>query len=89
MNIKDIVEYAVQLNRDLKSKKVKINEKYYPKACAYTEMIIARGTMIMDATQRMNRFMEDINDGMKRLQTYGLELPKESRERNNDNPPKQ
>ncbi len=89
MTIKDTVDFARKLDKDIKTKKVRVEEKYLPKAGAYISMIIDRGEIIIKDTQRMNKFMEDINDGLKRLQSYGIQLPSETNElpkKANENP---
>ncbi len=42
-------------------------------------MIIDRGEIIIKDTQRMQRFMDDISDGLKRLQSYGINMPTEEK----------
>lgn len=79
MNIVDIVKFSKDIEKQISVKKLRIESKYYPKAAAYAGMIVTRGEIIMKETLRMQKYMEDIEDGLKRLQSYGVVLPIEEK----------
>lgn len=77
MNIQDIVRFAKSIEKDITTKRLKISDKNIPKAGAYASMIVIRGEIIIKDTVRMQRYMDDIQDGLTRLQLYGVQMPVE------------
>lgn len=77
MNIQDIVNFAKSIENDINKKKLRISDKNIPKAGAYAGMIVKRGDILIQDTVRMQRYMDDIQDGLTRLQSYGIKLPPE------------
>lgn len=77
-----LVNWAKKTLKDLQLKKVVYDPKKISKIDAYLRMVIDRGEIMIKEMARMQKFTEDIQDGMKRLETYGVEVPKQ----NNENP---
>lgn len=78
MNIPVLVKWAKQQKADLNSKKIRYEEKDMPKIEAYIGMIISRGEIIMEETKRMQRYMEDIADGIKNLEKRNVKVPNDN-----------
>lgn len=74
-NIPDVLKFAKELQKNIQKKAVRIDDKYYPKADAYSRMIIDRAEIIITDTIRLQRFMDDIQDGLKKLNSFGVVIP--------------
>lgn len=78
MNIPVIVKWAKQQKEDITNKKIKYEERDMPKIEAYLGMIISRGEIIMKETTRMQRYMDDIHEGMGNLVKRNVKVPNEN-----------
>lgn len=72
LTIPEIVTIAKKLKKDMFVKKIKFSEKHTPKIDAYLDMIITRGDRIIASTADMTRWMEDIQDGLKKMEERGV-----------------
>ncbi len=78
-----LVQWAKKTESDIRLRKISYPDKNLSKIDAYLHMIIDRGDIIIKDTAKMNKFMEDINDGLKKLQSYGVSVPET---KTNENP---
>lgn len=78
-----LLKWAKATLTDLGAKKLKIEDKKVSKTDAYLRMIIDRGEIMVKEMARMQKFTEDIEDGLKKLESYGVPVPVE---RKNENP---
>lgn len=86
MTIPELNKWAKEILINIAKKQIKYEEKQMPKIEAYLQMIIARSEIIMKETIRINRFTEDINDGLKQLGSRGVKLPNQPEQAVPNNP---
>lgn len=82
--IPELVKWATSLSNDIRIKKARFEPKDMPKIDAYLHMIIDRGEIIIKDTTRIQRFMDDIQDGLKQLEKRGVKAPENKPENGND-----
>lgn len=80
MQILEIIDWAKTMKSESREKKLRYEPKNLPKIENYIQMIIDRGVIIQKETIRMQRYMEEIQDALTRLSSYGVSIPGESKQ---------
>ncbi len=70
--------WAKKSLKDLNEKKISYDPKKISKIDAYLRMIIDRSDIMIKEMSRMQKFTEDIQDGLTRLKSYGVVIPIEN-----------
>lgn len=77
MRVPELTKFSRELLIKIQNKQTRYEPKDMPKIEAYLQMIVARGEIISKDTMRMQKFMEDIQDGIIQLQKRGVIIPNE------------
>lgn len=77
MRVPELTKFSKDLLIKIQAKQTRYEPKDMPKIEAYLQMIVARGEIISKDTMRMQKFIEDIQDGIGQLQKRGVVIPNE------------
>lgn len=80
MEMPKIINWAKAIKAESREKRLTYDPRRLPKIDAYVDMIIDRGDHIVKETIRMNRYMEEIQDALAKLETYGVRSPLEQKQ---------
>lgn len=75
MQIPQLVSWAKEKKLESREKRQQYDVKRLPKIDAYVDMIIARGEYIQGSTIKMQRYMDEIQDALDKLTSYGVKTP--------------
>lgn len=77
MKVPELTKYSKEMLVKIQTKQIRFEPKDMPKIEAYLQMIVARGEIISKDTMRMQKFMEDIQEGIIQLERRGVRIPDE------------
>lgn len=80
ISIAELLLWAKKSKKDMLDKKVLYEEKHKPKIEAYLDMIIARCDIILKQDIQQKIYMENIEDGLIKLEARGVSLPQKKEE---------
>lgn len=87
MEMKQLVTWAKSIKAQTREQRLKYQSNALPKIDAYIQMIIDRGEIITTQTVRMQKFMEEIQEGLQRLDKMGVAIPTAPKEqKSSENP---
>lgn len=75
MQIPELVKWARTKKLETREVRAQYDPKRLPKIDAYVDMIIARGDFISSSTIKMQRYMDEIQDALDKLGSYGVKTP--------------
>lgn len=79
MDISQLTKWAKEIKQESREKRIRYNQKYLPKIDAYVDMIIARGDVLTANAIKGQRYMEEIQDALVKLTSYGVNVPSDNK----------
>ncbi len=80
MQMDKLILWAKEVKSESREQRAKYRPIYLSKIDAYVDMIIARAEILTANAVKGQRYMEEIEDGLTKLASYGVKTPNQPKE---------